>query len=92
MFPWASIILARAWGKTFPTVVNLVWMLSVVKALKQVGEASVRPRAWLALDCQANGRDSTIATSVFSHIQFREEPLHEWPRDWGPSNDACAEV
>lgn len=43
MRPSASMIFAFAWGITLPTVLNRVSMVSVVTALKHVGEASVRP-------------------------------------------------
>lgn len=43
ILPSRSTILADAWGITVPTVVRRLDMASSVKALKQVGDASVSP-------------------------------------------------
>lgn len=71
VLPLASMILALAWGMTLPTVVRRVSMLSVVRALKQVGEASVRPVT--SVNCRFYSgwpKKLTIAAGILRHVQF----------------------
>ena len=69
-------------------------MLSVVKALKQVGDASVRPSDRVREDVNREHTkyDHTIATCVFLHIQFFKKALHERSGDRRASNNARAKI
>ena len=69
-------------------------MLSVVKALKQVGDASVSPDnvmsgSLLKFDSQDI---HTVTTGVFSHVQFFKETFHQWARHGSTGDDTCAEI
>ena len=67
-------------------------MESVVKALKQVGDASVRPAQDQRSRQKKKGTVLTIAARIFRHIQFLKEALHQGPRNRGSGNDARAQI
>lgn len=72
-------------------------MLSVVTALKQVGDASVRPGCGNVHGQYLNAVKwvrvkPTIATGILGHVQFFEKTLHQWTRNWCTGDDPSAEV
>lgn len=93
MWPCVSMILALAWGMTLPTVVRRRSILSVVRALKQVGEASVRPvvRQLPRIHTRDRGMH-TVAAGILGHVQFLKQPLHERPGNRRTGDDPRPQV
>jgi hypothetical protein len=79
-------------------------MLSVVRALKQVGDASVRPimaitgvsMAKRKRRNEANGVFGgvfhTVAACILGHVQFLKKSLHQWSWDWSSRDNSRAQI